>query len=117
MKLYRELCSMRDFFDTINSFIDITYNYATVKELTDKFVLKVEVPGATEEEVNITFEGGTVIIKYPRGDPKDIYNFSSYISENVDEDNINATLKNGILELSFPKKDKSSVKTIKISKS
>lgn len=117
MKRYRELIPMKDLFDIANSFFDITYNYSTVKELQDKYILRAEVPGATEEEIKITFESGIVQIKYPRGDPKEEYRFSHYISENVDEDNINATLKNGILELSFPKKNKPTVKTIAISKS
>ena len=87
------------------------YKQDPIKSMDDKYTLRVELPGIKEKDLELTFYDGELKIKHYKGDNRQLY-----IGDNVDEDNISATLEDGILTVTFPKKNKSTVKTIKISK-
>ena len=113
---------MRDFYfldifgETLLDLIDSKYCEKKLKEDSDKYSLRVEVPGIKEKDLRLTFEHGTFHLGVdPKYDPT-LAATTLYIGDNVDEDNISATLEDGILTVTFPKKNKSTVKTIKISK-
>ena len=95
--------------------------YATVVDEKDKYVVKAEVPGLSEEDIKIDFENGTVSIEASyKEESKNSFrsgswNWSYYIP-NVDSEKINATLKNGILSIEMPKLEKPESRKIQINK-
>lgn len=96
---------------------DAYYKSPYVKEEKNEYVFKAEIPGVKEKDLEITFERGSIKLSFPdRRDPEYIQSIKSYVGENVNEDEIKATLEDGILKVILPKKNSSSVKTIKISK-
>jgi HSP20 family molecular chaperone IbpA len=98
-----------------------------IYETKDKIILNADVPGVDEKSINVTleknvltitaetepmnYEGYTVShIEYDTGD----YQRSFTISDDVDPDNIEATVKNGVLKVMLHKSEKAKVKTIPI---
>ena len=86
-------------------------------EKEDKYVVKAELPGMKEEDIDVSVVGDILTIKGERkaeSEAKDEEYFcceTSYgsfsrsvgLPSSVDADNIQATYENGILELSLPK--------------
>jgi HSP20 family molecular chaperone IbpA len=98
-----------------------------IYETKDKIVLNADVPGGDEKSVNITLEKNVLTItvevepidypgytashvEYDTGD----YQRSFTISDEVDQNNIEATVKNGVLKVTMHKSEKAKVKTIPI---
>ena len=96
-----------------------------VVEKKDHFEISLALPGLKKEEVNIDIENGTVSIsgekKINQESKEDkfhvVENFygkfsrSFSLPENVDEKNIKAELKDGILKLELPKSELKESKT------
>ena len=108
---------MRDFYflDTLGeSLLRVleanAYKYPYITYDEKKYTLRLEMPGVKEKDLTLSFSYESLKIKLADGGSKNLY-----IGDNVDEDNIAATLEDGILTVTFPKKS-SAVKTIKISK-
>ncbi len=91
-----------------------------IRDDGDKFVLEAELPGFEKEDINIDLKDGTLTIAAEHtaeNDKKD--NDGNYIRRersygsfsrsfdvtNIDENAIAATFKNGVLELTLPKKE------------
>mmetsp|Transcript_44267 Transcript_44267/g.44910 ORF Transcript_44267/g.44910 Transcript_44267/m.44910 type:complete len:228 (+) Transcript_44267:179-862(+) len=76
---------------------------------TEKFELKVDVPGVKEEDIDIKLDDGKLTIQGQRGAMSDMSRFTSKFSKTfsldptVDVDKFTASLKNGVLSVSAPK--------------
>jgi len=100
-----------------------------VFEKEDKFVVKAELPGMKEEDIDISVVGDTLTIKGERKaesevKEEDYYccersygNFSRSIAvpPNVDAKNIEASFEDGVLEVNLPKVPEVKPKKIAVS--
>ncbi len=91
------------------------------------FNLEVEMPGVDQQGVNVNLEDGILSI-IGRIQPKDSDNYEKVyteydegnyerqfqISEIIEEDKIQASIKDGVLEISLPKKEAVKPKQIKV---
>lgn len=107
----------------------ISWSPATdIYETKDDFVFKLEVPGMTKDDIKIEFNNDTLIIKGDRKEEKEVkeddyhrierrcgtFTRSFNIPKNIDEKKIDASIKDGILELRLPKKEEAKAKAIPI---
>jgi HSP20 family protein len=97
-------------------------------ETKDEYVLKLEVPGISKDDIQIDFNQETLTIKGERKEEKEVkkdeyhriercsgsFTRSFSLPKNVDEKKIDASMKDGILELRIPKKEESKAKAIPI---
>jgi len=88
-----------------------------VLEKEDKFLVKVELPGVKEEDVNVTVTGGTLTIEGEKSADSEVekkgyyYRETSYgsfsrsitIPPTVDASKIEAIYDKGVLEITIPK--------------
>ena len=93
------------------------YPSTDIYDTADDFVLKMDLPGVSKEEINIEFQDNVLTVKGERknevNEEKDCFcnmergNGKFYrafrFPENVDGSKINATMKDGILELRIAK--------------
>lgn len=105
-----------------------------IKEKNGNYILDIDLPGCKKEDISIELNDGylnisaTVNHTYDDSDEKENYihkerfygkcSRSFYAGENLKEEDINASFKNGILTVSFKKdsiKDESNKKYIEIS--
>ena len=101
-----------------------------IHELDDKVVVFADVPGVSESALDITLEKNLLTIRgrvesfspenhraahreYRPGD----YVRSFTLSDAIDGDNIEATVKNGVLRLTLPKAETAKVRKIEIQSS
>lgn len=99
-----------------------------IYENKDNYVLKVELPGISKEDVNIEFENGILTINGERKEEKEVkeenlhrvercygtFSRSFRLPKNVNDKKINAKMKDGILELNVPKAEEVKAKAIPI---
>ncbi len=91
------------------------------------FVVRVDLPGVKERDLNITAEGSTLTIRGQReaDGPRDerylycerpVGRFARAIElpESVDADYVKATLKQGVLEITLPKNKAAAVKKVAV---
>lgn len=92
------------------------------------FVIKAEVPEVNKDDVKITVDNGVLSICGERKQEKEEkgktfhrverfygqFTRSFTLPENVDEDNITATFKDGMLSLEIPKTEKAQPKAIEV---
>ena len=88
-----------------------------VFEKEDKFLVKVELPGVKEEDVNVTVAGGTLTIEGEKQAESEVKNKGYYYRETsygsfsrsitipstVDASKIEANYDKGVLEITLPK--------------
>ena len=112
----------------IHSFFNTDWNFPVrdtrnwspavdVKETDNSFVLSADIPGLTKKDIKINVASGKLSISgertYETDQEKDNYHYrerrfgsfdrSFNLPETVDEDNISASFKNGILTIQLPK--------------
>ncbi len=89
-----------------------------VVESGDAFLIKADCPGMTESDIHINVSGDMLTIKGERKEEKEEKRENYYLSERrfgsfersfqipdaVDADKIDASFKNGVLEIRLPKK-------------
>lgn len=88
-----------------------------IEETSDSYLLAVEVPGISKEDLEITFTDDTLTIRVKKDEKKENNDKSyiakerctmnmerSYYLENADEDKISAKMENGILYVNVLKK-------------
>lgn len=85
----------------------------------DVYIVKAEVPGLTEDNINISYENGVVSIQaeYKEEDGHVFRNGhyeKSFRLNDVNADAIEASLKDGILNIRLPKAEEAKARTIKI---
>lgn len=106
------------FGDLWEDFMDASRNNSLLKsdvyEDDDNYVIEIDIPGYTKEDVSIDYENGYIMVTSVRSssvsDDRYIrkekfygeYKRSFYVGE-VDENDISATFYNGVLKIIFPK--------------
>jgi HSP20 family protein len=99
-----------------------------VYETDNSYVLKADLPGIKKEDINLDVNNNTLTIKgdkiFEEKVEKDNYlrierRYGSFsrsftLSEKVDKENITANYKNGVLEVTLPKKEEAKPKEIKV---
>jgi len=97
-------------------------------ETKDEYILKLEVPGISKDDIQIEFNQDTLTVKGERKEEKEVnkdnyhrierccgsFSRSYTLPKNVDEKKIDASMKDGILELQIPKQEESKTKTLPI---
>ena len=98
-----------------------------VKEMTDKYEIKIDLPGYEKENINLSLNNGYLEIsaKMDKEDNKEEEKYvrrerfvgecsrSFYVGDDITEEDINAEFKNGILKIDIPKKEEENQKEIK----
>lgn len=101
---------------------------ADVVETKDEIVIKAELPGVDEKNVDVQMENGLLTIKGERKAEKESEekgyrrierSYGSFLRTftlpaNVEPDRINASFANGLLEVHMPKKEGAKPRSIKI---
>ncbi|MCK4835685.1 MAG: Hsp20/alpha crystallin family protein [Candidatus Aminicenantes bacterium] len=139
-KPYRELFNLQEKMNQMfrNDFLqDIDANELSMTswspltdifETKDEYVLRLEVPGMSKDDIQVEFNQDTLAIKGERKEEKEVkqedfhrterccgtFTRSFNLPKNIDEKKIDASLKDGILELRIPKKEESKIKAIPI---
>jgi len=94
----------------------------------DNIVVKADLPGMNKEEIDVSVHKNTLIIKGEKKREKEIkekdfirteryygsFNRVIPLSSEVQVDKVNATYKNGVLEITLPKKEEAKPKQLKI---
>ncbi len=99
-----------------------------VVENEDSYVVNADIPGMNKEDIKIDIDDNTLTIKGEKKlenkEEKENYirierSYGSFfrtfaLSENVDRENIKANYKDGVLELTLPKKEEAKPKQIEV---
>jgi HSP20 family protein len=100
-----------------------------VREEDDRYVLEAELPGMTEKDIEVKVEDTLLTIASRHEEKRDEEQRNGYIirersrtefkrsfvlPKDVDRDNIHATFRNGLLELTLAKKPEAQPKSIEI---
>ncbi|MEW6146091.1 MAG: Hsp20/alpha crystallin family protein [Thermodesulfobacteriota bacterium] len=102
--------------------------YVDVYETEGGYVLKAELPGVNKEDIKIDVSNSTLTLKgekkFEEKTEKDKYvrierSYGSFtrtfaLSDKVDSENIKAAYKDGVLEITLPKKEEAKPKEIKV---
>ena len=100
-----------------------------VKEKDGNYTLEIDIPGYDKEDIKIELEDGYLTVRAAKEESKDEEDKKShyihkerfygqcsrsyYVGDNVKEEDVKASFKNGILSLTFPKEDAKKVETKK----
>ena len=99
-----------------------------IKEHEDSYELLVDLPGFEKENINISIENGYLTIQAKTSSNKDDeqkgkyvrreryageFSRSFYVGEDIADDDIKASFKNGILNIVIPKEEKEEVENKK----
>jgi HSP20 family protein len=99
-----------------------------VYEQKDDLIVKAEIPGLTKDEIDITLEGNTLTIKGEKKEEEEVKDDDYYRSERtygafsrsielpvtVQTDKVNASFKNGVLEIRMPKTEEAKKNVVKV---
>ncbi|HML95326.1 MAG TPA: Hsp20/alpha crystallin family protein [Thermodesulfobacteriota bacterium] len=99
-----------------------------ISENENAFVLKAELPGVKREDINIDIDNKTLTLKgekkFEEKTEKENYvrverRYGSFsrtftLSDKVDTENVKAAYKDGVLEVTLPKKEEAKPKEIKV---
>ena len=99
-----------------------------VREDEDQYLVQADLPGLERENVEITFEDGVLTIEAKHGSDAEekgdgycvrerrfgTFTRSFRVPSDVDADNINAGLKNGVLSVTLPKAETAKVKKVQV---
>jgi HSP20 family protein len=99
-----------------------------ISENADRIVIRADLPGVDQDDIELRVEDGTLILRGQRKLPADVrpedmhraerplgtFVRSFSLPSNVDPSAIRASQKNGVLEVVLPKKPESRAKAIRI---
>ena len=99
-----------------------------IAETKDAFVIKADLPGLTEKDIEVSLTNNVLTIKGERKEEKEEKDKNFYrkervygtfireiqIPKKVQSDKVKAKFKNGVLEIELPKAEEEKEKTIKI---
>ncbi len=139
-KPFGDLVSMQDRFNRLfedafrgfdQSTDSIASGYPTtdIYETKDDYAFKLEVPGLSKDDLDIELNDNTLSITGEKKESKEVeqenvhrierysgkFSRSFSLPRNIDSKQINANMKNGILELRIPKAEEQKAKAIPIS--
>lgn len=84
----------------------------------DDYVIRAEVPGLKQEDVDISYSNNTILIVVDYGEKGNAFRKGKYTSKfklvDVDVDKIKAELNDGILKISLPKSEEKKARKINI---
>ena len=94
----------------------------------DDLIVKAEIPGLSKEDIDITIEGNTLTIKGQKKKEEEIKDEDYYRSERtfgaftrsidlpteVKTDKVNASFKDGVLEIRLPKTEEAKKAIVKV---
>ncbi|MCX7927705.1 MAG: Hsp20/alpha crystallin family protein [Candidatus Omnitrophica bacterium] len=94
----------------------------------DNLLVKADIPGLTKDDIEVTVQGDTLFIKGEKKQDKDIkekdyirterfygaFQRAIRLPVEVQADKVEATYKNGVLEVVLPKSEKAKPKQIKL---
>lgn len=100
-----------------------------VYESQDDYVMKIEVPGLSKDDVKVELNNGTMTIRGERKEEKEIkkedyhrverfygsFTRSFQLPQNADITKVNANMREGVLELKIHKREEAKTKSIEIS--
>lgn len=101
-------------------YFDSNIKTLNLKEEDEQFIVEVSVPGYKKDEIKMNFENDLLSIsakiekKEGETSWKKSFKKEYTINKNVDVDNINAKLEDGILKVILPKAQSSKLKAIEI---
>jgi HSP20 family protein len=109
----------------IRSISKTTYPKVNVMDLEDKVLIEATVTGLSSDDINIELEDNVLRISANKKEElldectdwvkREIHNNSFYrsfyLNDNIDKEKISAEVKNGLLTLELPKKQKTQTKT------
>ncbi|MGN1400449.1 MAG: Hsp20/alpha crystallin family protein [Bacillus sp. (in: firmicutes)] len=120
------------FFSSDSFFGDSLTPSMNIKEQKENYDIELEVPGVDSDDVDIELEGNVMTVKAEKthkSDKKDEdskmhiieHSYGSFyrsftLPDNIDSSNITAECKNGVLNITVPKKEKSVAKRIDVKK-
>ena len=122
------LVPRRNDFDLLGDFFDEPFfkpensrvMKTDIKEHDDSYELMVELPGFDKENIDMSIEEGYLTIEANTNSSKDeeekgkyvrrerysgTFSRSFYVGDDVTEDDIKASFKNGVLDVNIPKKE------------
>lgn len=99
-----------------------------VYEQKDDLIVKAEIPGLTKDEIDISLEGNTLTIKGEKKKEEEVKEEDYYRCErmfgafsrsvelpiDVQADKVNASFKNGVLEIRLPKSEEARKNVVKV---
>jgi len=100
-------------FDLFDVFEDLAKKPKSSKDQIDETGIKIEMPGVTSSDLDVTVEGKLLKVKGKSRHGKE-YSYVYSLSSVVDESKITASLKDGLLELSIPKRQADSARKIQV---
>ena len=143
---YEPLGVLRQFHDEVSRLFDEDYRGLTtgdqssaatshwapavdIKEETDRYVLRADVPGVDSKDIEITMENGLLTIKGERKhedkEEREGYKrvervYGTFyrrftLPDTADAEKVSASSKDGVLEVTIPKQEKVQPRRIKIS--
>lgn len=117
----RDLTVLENMFKDVFSFDtqDVAHRLHVDWDSTDDgYIVMAEIPGITEDQLEVNIENGMLTIRADYGDGKlrqGKFKWAAKVND-IDSEAITAKLENGILELNLPKSEKAKPKKITISK-
>ena len=99
-----------------------------VYDQKDDLIVKAEIPGLTKDEIDISLEGNTLTIKGEKKKEEEVKEEDYYRCErtfgafsrsvelpaDVQADKVNASFKNGVLEIRLPKTEEAKKNVVKV---
>ena len=99
-----------------------------IYEQKDDLIVKAEIPGLTKDEIDITLEGTTLTINGEKKKEEEVKEEDYYCCERtygafarsidlpvaVQTDKVNASFKNGVLEIRLPKTEEARKNVVKV---
>ncbi len=138
MNLIKYKPNKLDFFDwdnLLDRFFDeplFSTNLPAVdlKEEKDRYLMEVELPGLTEKDIELKIEGNLLTLSSKKEEKRDekkngyiikerrhsSFTRSFTLPDSIDKEKIEASFKNGLLTVTFPKKETSKAKLIDVKK-
>lgn len=108
-----------DFFSNFFNGFGSSQMNIDVRDENNKYIIEAELPGVKKEDINIDIDNGVLTLSAETGSDKNeksdnyVYRERRYGSvsrsfslDNIDDENIKAEYKDGILTIDLPKKEK-----------
>jgi len=110
------------------SMMDVWTPSTDMSENENEYVIKMDIPGMTKDDIDVNFEDNRIVIRGERTEEekeekknyiqKERYDGSFYrsftIPKTVDEDQIKAKFEEGVLKINLPKAEVSKPKEVKV---